>query len=255
MIAVGRPFADLRGEFAGYLCSCYDVTEQKHAGSSLRHVSAELLQIQDKERRRIDRELHDSTGQSLIGLLMNFSTLNRYASALPPVAQQTFAESIALIKNCRAEVRTLSHLLHPPLLDELGLGPAIRCYVGGFSQRSGVRVNLDISLATPRMSRAVELVLLRVVQESLTNTHRHSGSPVVDIHLKQSPLEVTLEMKDHGRGIPLDGLREVPNGCIQLGVGITGMRERVRKLGGQLEILSGAEGTTVKVRLPFKAEE
>jgi signal transduction histidine kinase len=215
----------------------------------LQNLSARLLRLQDEERRRIARELHDSTGQKVAALSMNLSVVSREVEALSPRAQEALADSSGLAEQCVKEMRTLSYLLHPPFLDELGLAAALRWYVNGFSERSGIIVELDLPEVLRRAPNDVEIVLFRVVQECLTNIHRHSGSPNARIHLAADAKSMTLQVEDNGRGVSMNIL---DSGETQrLGVGILGMRERVRQLGGQLELRSGKKGAVVSVSLPI----
>lgn len=215
---------------------------------SLRELSARLMQLQDDERRRIARELHDSVGQTLAALSMNLSTVRADVERLARTAV-ALTDSESLVRSMVTEVRTISHLLHPPLLDELGLASALRWYVGGFSQRSNIRVELDMSEDFGRLPAEMETAIFRVVQECLTNIHRHSGSPVARIRVRHREREALVEVEDKGKGIPPRKLKEMAAAGTP-GVGMRGMQERIRQLGGTLEIRSGDEGTLVIVRLP-----
>jgi signal transduction histidine kinase len=217
------------------------------ANLSLRKLSARLLQSQDDERRRIARELHDSIGQTLAALSMNLSGVRADIDRLTKT-RDTLTDSESLVLEMSKEVRTISHLLHPPLLDEAGLSSALRWYVDGFAQRSKLTVDLDCPDDFGRLPREVETAF-RVVQECLTNIHRHSGSPEAKIRLRHFDNEVVVEVEDKGKGIPADKLDQMASVGIP-GVGITGMRERVRQLGGNLEISSSSTGTTIVARLP-----
>jgi len=221
------------------------------AEEKLSHLSGRLLRSQDEERSRIARELHDSTAQGLAALVINLTRLEDSTAMAGPEARDTISDSLALAEQCAREVRTLSYLLHPPLLDELGLGPALRQYVEGFVQRSGIQVNLNVAEGMNRLPQEVATTLFRIVQESLTNIHKHSGSPTAQIALARSNGELTLEVRDRGHGIAPDARDEIGGSFSGLGVGITGMRERVRQLGGSLAIQSSGEGTTVKATLPL----
>ncbi|HEV2396753.1 MAG TPA: sensor histidine kinase [Candidatus Sulfotelmatobacter sp.] len=216
---------------------------------NLRELSARLMQLQDEERRRIARELHDSVGQTLAALSMNLSTvradMERLASAIVALN-----DSESLVRDMVTEVRTISHLLHPPLLDELGLSSALRWYVDGFVQRSRIKVDLDMPEDFGRLPAELETAIFRVVQESLTNIHRHSGSSVAKIRLRQRENQVQVEIEDKGKGIPTSKLQEMASAGTP-GVGIRGMQERIRQLGGTLEINSGSAGTLVRVLLPI----
>ena len=162
------------------------------------------------------------------------------------------SESAGIVDKCLTETRTISYLLHPPMLDEAGFGSAARWYVDGFSRRSGIKVNLNLPPTLSRMHRDVEVALFRAVQEALTNIHRHSGGSMVDIHLDVDTKQIQLEIKDDGRGIPRKRLRTLIEGAADTGVGLAGMRERIRELGGSLEIRSDRTGTTVVICIPVE---
>jgi signal transduction histidine kinase len=222
------------------------------ANRSLRDLSARLLQLQDEERRRIARELHDSVGQLLAALSMNVSTVRGEIERLTKAAT-VLTDSDALIQEMSKEVRTISHLLHPPLLDEAGFASAVRWYIDGFAQRSGIKIELDCPDNFGRLPREVETAMFRVVQECLTNIHRHSGSQRANIRCRQFETQVLVEVSDHGAGIPPEKLAIMATNGTP-GVGIRGMRERIRQLGGELEITSGYKGTVVAARLPVPEE-
>ncbi|HEX4783244.1 MAG TPA: sensor histidine kinase [Candidatus Sulfotelmatobacter sp.] len=219
------------------------------ANQNLRNLSARLLQLQDDERRRIARELHDSVGQMLAALNMNLSTVRGDIERLTKTAN-ALADSENLVHEMTSEVRTISHLLHPPLLDEAGLSSALRWYVDGFALRSKIRVDLDLPEDFGRLPRESETAIFRVVQECLTNIHRHSGSPIAKIRLRQRDHQVMVEVADKGKGIPLEKQQEMASSGTP-GVGIRGMRERIRQLAGSLDISSNVSGTVVVVRLPI----
>jgi PAS domain S-box-containing protein len=225
-----------------------DVTEQKQVNETLRQLSIRLLKAQDAERRRIARELHDSTGQNLAAVAMNLSLVTRSAGALDASTQKALAESIAMVEACVREIRTLSYLLHPPMLDERGLAPALRWFVEGFSKRSGMRVELEVASDWERPTPEMEIALFRVVQEALTNAHRHAESSTARIRLNGDKNTVRLEVEDAGKGLPAV---QAEGRLVTGGVGITGMRERIKQLGGRLQIESGRRGTTVRVTLPL----
>ena len=219
------------------------------ANDNLRELSARLLQLQDDERRRIARELHDSVGQMLAALNMNLSTVRADVERLAKTAN-ALTDSENLVQQMSTEVRTISHLLHPPLLDEAGLASALRWYVDGFVLRSKIKVALDLPEDFGRLPRESETAIFRVVQECLTNIHRHSGSPIARIRLRQRTDHVSVEIEDKGKGIPPEKEEEM-NSSGTPGVGIRGMRERLRQLGGTLEFRSNGSGTLVKVELPL----
>jgi PAS domain S-box-containing protein len=227
-----------------------DITERKRAQESLRVLSGRLLQVQDEERRHIARELHDSAGQMLAGLSMNLSVLAQDSKG-GEGAVELAKESLGLVRELSQEVRTISHLLHPPLLDEVGLSSALRLYLEGFAERSKIKVDLDIPDDFGRLSPEQETAIFRVVQESLTNIHRHSGSQVAAIRISRSDSAVRVEIEDKGKGIP-PGKRFKMEVGGKTGVGIAGMRERLRQLGGTLEIDSPRDGTgtTIIAQVP-----
>jgi signal transduction histidine kinase len=219
------------------------------ANQSLRELTARLLQLQDDERRRIARELHDSVGQTLAALSMNLAAVRADLDRLTATAAN-LTDSEGLVQEMSKEVRTISHLLHPPLLDEAGLASAVRWYVDGFSQRSKIKVDLDLPDDFGRLPRESETAIFRVVQECLTNIHRHSGSATAKIVLRQLDDHVFVEVKDKGKGIPPEKQDEMASAGAP-GVGIRGMRERIRQLGGVMEISSDDAGTVVVARLPI----
>ena len=225
----------------------HDVSQRKEAELEVRQLSAQLLKLQDEERRRIARELHDTTAQKFVALNMNLTRLKELCAGAGPEAEEAIADSLELAAESARELRTLAYLLHPPTLDDMGLTSAITWYARGFAQRSGVQVTLDLSSDFERLSRDVETMMFRVVQEGLTNIHRHSGSASARIHLTADAEQIVLELSDQGRGMPVNLQGAIVG---QLGVGIAGMRERVRQLGGRLEIVSDKHGTTLRVLQP-----
>ena len=225
-----------------------EISQRERTEQTLRELSVRLLQTQDEERRRIARELHDSTGQKLAVLAMNLSLIGKSAETLDVQARKALTESLALLDRSSRDIRTLSYLLHPPLLDERGLAAAVRWFADGFAQRSGVQVKLEAPPDLGRLPEGIEVALFRIVQEGLSNIHRHSGSSTATIRLMVDQNQVQLEMQDAGKGLP----KPRSDGYVApLGVGITGMRERVKQLGGQMEMESGSHGTTVFVTLPL----
>src|ERR1017187_269818 len=221
------------------------VSARTRAETAQRALSARLLTLQDAERRKFARELHDSVGQNLAALKMAVSILQTRHPG-----DATLEDCIKMLDDSISETRTISHLLHPPLLDEAGLNSACRWFVEGFGKRSGIDVNLDILDGAGRFPEATELVLFRVLQESLTNVHRHSGAKRADVSLKTAGNHVILRVRDYGRGIPpavLQSLREDGSGG---GVGLAGMTERIREIGGTLGIHSSAVGTEIVARVP-----
>lgn len=227
-----------------------DITALKRAETSVRRLSGRLLQIRDEERRRLARDLHDSLGQTLTAIKMNLSYLGRDTSHLDERGQNAVGESRELVDNALKEVRTLSHLLHPPMLDDVGLLAAIRWFANGFSQRSSIQVELSLPANLPRLSTELETAIFRVMQESLTNVHRHSGSATAIVRLETEASMLHLYVTDQGRGISAEKLSS-RNDNAAVGVGLQGMRERLRQLRGQLDIDSGSHGTTVHAIIPL----
>jgi len=220
-----------------------DITEIKRAETGLRELAERLLRLQDEERRQIARELHDTTAQNLVAALLDIDRLTSRL-ALDDASAELIDEARKLIELSLQEIRTLSYLLHPPLLDELGLPSALRWFVRGFENRSGITIGLTMPDDMERLPPPVENALFRVVQEALTNIHRHSESTTAEIRLMRSSQEIVLEVADQGRGISMEDGSE--SDIASLGLGISGMRVRLRQLGGELKIRSGEQGTTVR---------
>ncbi|HUA25504.1 MAG TPA: histidine kinase [Steroidobacteraceae bacterium] len=233
------------------LALVHDVTARKRAEEQLRRVAAELLQLQDEERRRIGRDLHDSTGQSLAALEIDLAALGREAEKLSPQGREQLEQCVVLARQCSAEIRTASYLLHPPLLDELGLSSALRWLADGLEARSGLEVRLDLPARLHGVAPEEELALFRVAQEALTNVQRHSSSPWVAMRLRAEPGSLVLEIEDAGRGMPAGGAGDAENSGRFAGVGVAGMRERIRQLGGTFEVESTAGGTLVRACIPL----
>ena len=230
-----------------------EVRERRDAERSLRDLSGRLLQVKDEEQRRIARELHDGTAQLVGALAINLERLlEAVANGNSSKARTLLVQSADLAERATADLRTISHLLHPPILDDLGLDGALPWYTDGFSSRSGVIVNLHTEAELGRFSREIELTLFRILQEALTNIYRHSGSSTADISILRDKDEVILQISDQGRGIPSEILRSDGNSRGRsVGIGIAGMRERVRQMKGTLEIKSGGNGTCIRVVLPI----
>lgn len=227
-----------------------EIRERSDAERALHGLSARLLKLQDDERRRIARELHDSTSQVLAAVGFGLERARRSLRRAPAAdIEASLDESAQLIGQVTSEIRTLSFLLHPPMLHELGLEYALPWYAEGFSRRSGIAVRVEVARDLGRLPEDVETALYRVVQESLTNVHRHSGSHSAEISLSRSPEFVRLEVADQGRGLE-SGLARDSGAAAELGVGIPGMRERVRQLGGAFEVVGDQGGTLVRVVLP-----
>ena len=246
-LARGVPLHDLEGRIVRWYGTNTDIEDRKQAEEELRLLSGQLLLLQDEERRRIARDLHDSTGQDLVALS---TTLSQFHASIPSSSRKLrklASQCQVLADQCIRDVRTLSYLLHPPMLDESGLDDAIRHYASGFTQRTGIDVQLEMSPRLGRMNPDVELALFRVVQESLTNIQRHSGSPLAKIRIERDFGKITLEIGDKGTGI--SGRLRKRNGKLSfgVGVGIPSMHERVKLIGGKLDIESSSTGTTVRV--------
>lgn len=226
-----------------------EIEVRKQTEEQLRHLSVRLMTLQDEERRRIARELHDSTGQTLAAIKMTVALVEQTGREVPGL-RRLVDELNELADEALQDVRTTSYLLHPPLLDESGIASAARWFVEGFAKRSGIEVNCDIPEDLCRPPRDCELVLFRVLQESLTNVHRHSGATAADVKLALHSDQLRLEITDNGKGIPGERLKNL-EAAGNSGVGIAGMRERVREIGGRLEIQSDEHGTNVGVTLPI----
>jgi signal transduction histidine kinase len=226
------------------------------ANESLRDLSSRLQRMRDEERRQIARELHDSAGQLLAALSMNLASLQAQADKLDAEGARALAENAMMVEQISREIRTISHLLHPPLLDAAGLASALRWYVDGFSERSKIKVELEIPSKLSRMSDEMEIAVFRMVQECLTNIHRHSGSKTAIIRVHERKHEedhkILIEVQDHGKGISRERQLELSS-FSRTGVGFRGMRERLRQLGGALEIQSIGLGTTIRATLPLDA--
>lgn len=263
---VVTPLRDETGNIIGFSKITRDMTERKalldriqehaeeleKAEQSLRQLSGRLLQVQDDERRRLARELHDGAGQTLAALNMNLESLHdALKGKIAPTLAQKLAESIRLASQVIKETRTLSYLLHPPLLDEAGLRDALHWFVGGFIERSGIQTDLEVTPNLSRLPRELEIAIFRIIQESLTNIHRHSRSSKASIHLAVNANEVSLTIADQGVGMPAAPAANEPNKGKKLGVGVAGMRERVLQLGGRFEITPGDPGTIIKAVFPL----
>jgi len=221
------------------------------ANENLGQLTGQLQQLRDEERRQIARELHDSVGQLLAALSMNMGAVQLQANKLDATAARAVSENAALIEQISSEIRTISHLLHPPLLEVAGLASALRWYVDGFSERSKVKVELDLPVDLRRLPDEMEIAIFRMVQECLTNIHRHSGGSSAAISLHEEDHAILVEVQDGGKGISLEKQLELSSAG-RTGVGFRGMRERMRQLGGSLEIQSDDSGTTVRATLPVE---
>jgi len=242
------PLKDDHGNIIKWYGSAIDIDDRKQAEEELRRLSGRLLRLQDEERRRITRELHDTTGQNLVVLATMLGQLRSSIPSGSRTSRKLASKCEALADQCIREVRTLSYVLHPPTLDQAGLEEAIRDYVGGFSKRSGIQVDLEVSPPVGRIAGDIGLALFRVVQESLTNVQRHSGSQRARIRIHRNS-DLTLEISDSGRsGAAPKGIEE---SRFKAGVGIASMQERVKFLGGRFDIDSTSQGTTVRVTIPL----
>jgi len=238
------------GKLLGFLQLNTDVTERKEADENLRALSGRLLKVQDEERRRFARELHDSLGQYLTAAKIELDLL---AKSDRPITAEELGEPVRFVEEAIAETRTISHLLHPPLLDEAGFASAARWYVEGFSKRSGIEARLTIPVQLPRLPQNVETALFRILQESLINVHRHSGTRSAEIHLTIADFDLVLVIEDYGRGIPAHVLQHFNKTGTDTGVGLAGIRERVKELGGTLGLDSNSHGTTMTVTVPISS--
>lgn len=224
--------------------------ELDRTNQSLRELTARLMNLQDEERRRIARELHDNAGQALAALAMNLDTVANDLQRVLRTAS-TVADSAGIVQQMSSDIRTMSYLLHPPLLDDAGLVPALQWFVHGFSERSKIAVELKCDENLGGLSKEVEIATFRLVQECLTNIHRHSHSATASIRVTQKDGQLSVDVKDLGKGISSEAREQMESGGAP-GVGIRGMRERVRQLGGKLEISSDGIGTGTRIvaRLP-----
>jgi PAS domain S-box-containing protein len=257
---------DQSGNLLGFSKITRDVTERMQqqnalqkakddlatSEASLRKLSLNLLRTQDEERRRIGREMHDSLGQYLTALKMKLGTLRvRQPNLTSEETSQEFGRCDELLEECVKEVRTISYLLYPPMLEEMGLKSAVTWFLEGFAQRSGIKTDLEVSADFDRVSRDVELGLFRVVQESLNNIHKHSGSTQASVRLSRANGIIALEIRDYGKGLPQGVLEQSGVGSTDaLGVGLRGMIERIGQLGGELKVTTAQPGTLVTATVP-----
>ena len=251
---VGYVKKDANGNVLRLFGTVQDITDYRRAQEELQKLSGRLLRLQDEERQRIARDLHDATGQNLVALATMLGQLRQFLPSRARKSSKLLSECQGLADKCIREIRTLSYVLHPPALDQAGLTGAIRDYVKGFSKRSAIQVELELSVRVGRMARETELALFRVVQEALTNIQRHSGSQRAKIRMNRDSANLTLEIIDsrnRASGRPSGRPRE-PH--FQFGVGIPSMQERVNSIGGRFEIESTSHGTIVRVTLPVGDE-
>ena len=247
----GTPRYAADGTFEGYVGGCVDIHDQKEAAEKARaaDVSLQLMKIQDEERRHIARELHDSAGQTLTVLGMSLAQLAQKSGRRAPEIAKNIEAIQETVQQLHREIRTTSYLLHPPLLDENGLYSAINWYVDGLRERSNLAIQLDIPENFGRLPRDMELVIFRLVQECLTNVHRHADSKSASIQMARQANQITLEIRDNGKGISPERLAEIQSG--RTGLGIRGMRERLRQFDGTMNIESGGSGTRIFVSIPI----
>jgi PAS domain S-box-containing protein len=247
------PVNDATGRVVGASKVARDIAERMRAEQSHKEaeLAARLLQVQDDERRRIARELHDGVGQLIAAISMNISQVIREKDKLSPAVARSAEEISSLTERASTEIRTVSYLLHPPMLDEIGLQTALQWYVEGFAERSKIKVAMELASDLPRLPEDYELALFRIAQECLTNIHRHSGSFTAFVRLSQVGAKIELEIKDQGKGINEEMLSKLNSGA-SLGVGFRGMRERVRLIGGKLTVRSNGDGASVVIALPLK---
>lgn len=249
------PVRDQHGHIIGASKIARDISERKRFEAALMEseFSARLLKVQDEDRRRIARELHDGVGQLLAAISMNVGFVAKERHTLSSDAARRIEENAALIQQASADIRTVSYLLHPPLLDEMGLSSALRWYIDGFAERSKMRVALEMPPDLGRLSQDSELVLFRIAQECLTNVHRHAKGSSVFIKLSNVGGKLAMEIRDNGRGIDQALQKQIAAGQAA-GVGLRGMRERVCAIRGTFAIESSESGTSVLVTLPLGKE-
>jgi PAS domain S-box-containing protein len=245
-----------RLELEGVDCFCVivsDLTNQKQNEEVLHALSARLLQVQDEDRRRIASGLNDGAFQCLAALEFKLTLVGQAAPELPPAAQRNLTECLELVGECCNDLGNLAYLIQPPLLEEQGLGPALRAYVTDHNRKLSPQISIKFPSRLGRLPAHVETTLFRIAQEALTNIERHSGSATAEIRFRRKPDELILEVVDHGCGISKEILKQLNRGTALPGIGIAGMRERVRQFGGLMEIFSSSNGTRVRVNLPTKS--
>ena len=220
--------------------------------AELQKLTQRLLKVQDEERRKLARDLHDSTGQTLAALKISVTLLQKNCKQ-DPVTLAAVSDIAQLADQAIEEIRTTAYLLHPPLLDEVGFSCAAEWYIEGFAKRSGINVKAEIASSLPRLPENVEIALFRVLQESLTNVHRHSGASEASILFRHDTSAVILEIRDSGKGIPEERLRLLHGVSADSGIGFAGMRERMHELNGTLGIESDSCGTSLRATVPLFA--
>jgi two-component system, NarL family, sensor kinase len=243
------PQFDDTGALVRVISSFADVTALKNAERAIHQLSTQLLKLQDEERRRIGRELHDGLAQTVLAINLSLAQVRQSLASHEHAASQSLEKARELTQQMSRELRTLSYLLHPPLLDDLGLVSALREYTQGFSERSGIITRFIVSTEFDRLPQSLELALFRIVQESLANIQRHSGSPTAQVLLSLDSSQITLEVIDSGHGMTPPSNDTPQPQEPRLGVGIPGMRERMAQLGGLLDITSGPTGTAVRATI------
>ena len=248
--ATAAPLFDSSGKMRGCVEVLHEITDRKRYEDSLRQLSAQLLCAQDDERRRIAQDLHDSTAQNLAALAMNLARMDLQVGCLDPQSRAIVSESIQLANRCMQEIRDFSYLLHPPTLDDYGLASALQGYADGFSRRTGIQVDLELPGDLRRLPPDAEAALFRVAQECLTNVQRHSGSQVAKIRIIREADSLIMEVEDKGRGFQAASLEDGRIGS-WVGLGLRGMKERIRHLGGSFEVKSDNQGTTIRASLPM----
>ena len=249
--ATAAPLFDSSGKMRGAVEVLHEITDRKRYEDSLRQLSAQLLCAQDDERRRIAQDLHDSTAQNLAALAMNLARMDLQIGSLDPQIRAIVADSIQLANRCMQEIRDFSYLLHPPTLDDYGLRSALQGYAEGFSRRTGIVVDLELPGDFRRLPPEMEVALFRVAQECLSNVQRHSGSQVAKIRIRREADSLVMEVEDRGRGFQATSLEDGRSGS-RVGLGLKGMKERIRHLGGALEVKSDSHGTTIRARLQLR---
>ena len=225
------------------------IIDQKLADESVRRLSNKLFCVQDEERRQLARELHDTTAQNIAAILMDLGVIGRSADVLTPEARHALSESLSLTRQSLQEIRSFSYLIHPPMLDELGLVSALRIFIEGFSQRSGMHVHLEAPVSRPKLPTHLESTVFRVIQEALTNARRHSGSSTADVKLRTTPTELKLSVENETTGGLLWGQPNIQPA--KIGVGMRSMHERVQHVGGRLDFHIGKNRTVLEAVFPL----
>lgn len=244
------PLRNAAGQVYALCGIATDITARKRAERELRQMAGRLLRLQDQERRVLGHELHDTTAQGLAALEINLTALRKLARHMPAKSRELLRDSVVLAARSAREIRTLSYTLRPPLLEEMGLSAALRTHVRGFASRSGIKCRLTLPRKLGRLPADLELALFRIVQEALANVHRHAGSKVATIRLRQNPRRLVLEIADQGQGMPASAMENFLAAKATLGIGLAGMRERARQLGGDIVIRSTPGDTRVRAELP-----